>query len=54
MLLLPHYGDHETAGGDVAISIFPQHGDPEKAKVMKPLLILFPLLGDPQEGAVQM
>ena len=54
MLVLPHYGDPETAGAGVAMWIFPKQGDPEKARVMKPLLILSPLLGDPREGAFQM
>ena len=47
MLVLPHYGDTVTAWGDIAISIFPRHGDPKMARVMKPLLILSPLVGDP-------
>ena len=41
MLVLPHNGYPETVGADVAISIFPPHGDPRKVGVMKPLLILF-------------
>ena len=43
MLALPHYGEPEMARGGIAISIFPQHRDPEKAEVMKPFLILSPL-----------
>ena len=54
MLVLPNYGDPETVGGGVAISICPRHGDPGRAGVMKPLLILPPLLGGPREGAIQM
>ena len=50
MLVLPHYGDHDTVGGDVATWIIPQHGDLEKAGVMKLVLMLSSLLGNPGKG----
>ena len=31
MLVLPHYGVPEMAGGDIATWIFPHHEDPKKA-----------------------
>ena len=40
-------GNLRRKGGDITISIFSQHGDLEKARVMKTLLIMSPLLGDP-------
>ena len=48
-LVLPLWGP-EMARGDIAILVFPHHGDPKKSRVMRPCLILSPSLGDPREG----
>ena len=54
MLVLAHYGDPDTAGDYGAVAVFPDHGDPKKARVMKPLLIFFcPYYsGTPQKAGV--